>query len=66
MARRRSRAPGYRERHYATACTRQTYTTLDDAIAKINARPSPLALYWLGDERARFERVLSLLQARLG
>ena len=36
----------------------ETYTTLDDAITKVNARPSPLALYWFGDDRARCERVL--------
>jgi coniferyl-aldehyde dehydrogenase len=36
----------------------ETYTTIDDAIAKVNARPSPLALYWFGHDRARRLRVL--------
>jgi coniferyl-aldehyde dehydrogenase len=36
----------------------ETYTTQDDAIARINARPAPLALYWFGDDGARCERVL--------
>jgi coniferyl-aldehyde dehydrogenase len=36
----------------------ETYTTQDDAIARINARPAPLALYWFGDDRAHRERVL--------
>ena len=36
----------------------ETYATLDDAIARINARPHPLALYWFGQDRARCERVL--------
>jgi len=36
----------------------EAYTTLDDAIARINARPHPLALYWFGGNRAHCERVL--------
>ena len=36
----------------------ETYATLDDAIARINARPHPLALYWFGRDRARCERML--------
>ena len=36
----------------------EAYTTLDDAIARINARPHPLALYWFGTDRAHRERVL--------
>ena len=36
----------------------ETYTTVDEAIAKINARPSPLALYWFGSDRAHRRRVL--------
>jgi coniferyl-aldehyde dehydrogenase len=36
----------------------ETYTTIDDAIAKVNARPSPLAMYWFGEDRAHRERVL--------
>ena len=29
----------------------ETYATRDDAIAKINARPHPLAMYWFGYDR---------------
>jgi coniferyl-aldehyde dehydrogenase len=36
----------------------ETYSTLDDAIARINARPHPLALYWFGNRAAHRERVL--------
>ncbi len=36
----------------------ETYATIDEAIARINARPHPLALYWFGRDRARCERVL--------
>ncbi len=36
----------------------ETYTTLDDAIERINARPHPLALYYFGADSARRERVL--------
>jgi coniferyl-aldehyde dehydrogenase len=36
----------------------EAYSTQEDAIAKINARPHPLALYWFGRDRARCERVL--------
>jgi coniferyl-aldehyde dehydrogenase len=31
---------------------------LDDAIARVNARPHPLALYYFGDDASRRERVL--------
>jgi coniferyl-aldehyde dehydrogenase len=31
---------------------------LDDAIARVNARPHPLALYYFGDDPARRKRVL--------
>jgi coniferyl-aldehyde dehydrogenase len=34
------------------------YASLDDAIAYVNARPRPLALYWFGRERSRRDRVL--------
>ena len=34
------------------------YDTLDQAIAFINARPRPLALYWFGRDRARQDQVL--------
>jgi coniferyl-aldehyde dehydrogenase len=36
----------------------ETYATLDEAIAKINARPRPLALYAFGGGAAMRERVL--------
>ncbi len=36
----------------------ETYTTLDDAIERINARPHPLAFYYFGADSARRERVL--------
>jgi coniferyl-aldehyde dehydrogenase len=36
----------------------ETYSTPDDAIAKINARPHPLALYWFGADRRLCERML--------
>jgi coniferyl-aldehyde dehydrogenase len=36
----------------------ETYRTQDDAIAMINARPHPLALYWFGKDRRRRTRVL--------
>ncbi|AZV37949.1 coniferyl aldehyde dehydrogenase [Komagataeibacter xylinus] len=35
-----------------------TYRTLDDAIAFINARPRPLALYYFGDNRVERDRLL--------
>ncbi|MFT8713279.1 coniferyl aldehyde dehydrogenase [Komagataeibacter rhaeticus] len=35
-----------------------TYRTLEEAIAFINARPRPLALYYFGDNRAERDRVL--------
>lgn len=35
-----------------------TYQNLDDAIAFINARPRPLALYYFGDKRAERNKVL--------
>jgi len=34
------------------------YTTLDEAIAFVNARPRPLALYLFSDDRAMIDRVL--------
>ena len=36
----------------------ETYRTLDEAMARINARPRPLALYYFGHRRARREKVL--------
>jgi coniferyl-aldehyde dehydrogenase len=35
-----------------------TYTDLDEAIATINARPRPLALYWFGRDKASRDKVL--------
>lgn len=35
------------------------YDTLDDAIAFVNARPRPLALYWFGHDAARRQAVLT-------
>lgn len=35
------------------------YDTLDEAIAYINHRDRPLALYWFGEDKAAQERVLS-------
>ncbi len=34
------------------------YDSLDEAIAYVNARPHPLALYWFGRDHAHRERVL--------
>jgi coniferyl-aldehyde dehydrogenase len=36
----------------------ETYSGLDEAIRKVNARPRPLALYWFGDDTASRDRVL--------
>lgn len=36
----------------------ESYRTFDEAIAKINGRPHPLALYWFGKDRGRRERML--------
>ncbi len=36
----------------------ETYATLDEAIAKINARPRPLAFYYFGRDAGARERVL--------
>ncbi len=36
----------------------ETYGSLDEAIAKVNARPRPLAFYFFGRDRARRDRVL--------
>jgi coniferyl-aldehyde dehydrogenase len=36
----------------------ETYTTIDDAIARINARPHPLAFYYFGAGAKERERVL--------
>lgn len=36
----------------------ELYESLDEATAKINARPRPLAFYWFGADAARRDRVL--------
>ena len=36
----------------------ETYATFDEAIARLNARPHPLAFYYFGSSAARRERVL--------
>ena len=35
------------------------YRDLDEAIAYVNARPNPLALYYFDDDRSRIDRVLA-------
>lgn len=37
----------------------RTYTSIDDTIAEINARPRPLALYYFGDDSAESEALLN-------
>lgn len=37
----------------------KTYSTLEEAIAYINSRPRPLALYYFGTDRARQRKVLA-------
>lgn len=37
-----------------------SYRTIDEAIAYINARPRPLALYYFGDDRVEARKVLRL------
>lgn len=37
----------------------RTYTSLDGAIAEINARPRPLALYFFGEDEGESERLLT-------
>jgi len=36
----------------------EAYASLDEAIAKINARPHPLAMYWFGNDPARRAKAL--------
>src|SRR5206468_11061399 len=36
----------------------ETYATLDEAVARINRRPRPLAFYYFGQDPTRRERVL--------
>jgi coniferyl-aldehyde dehydrogenase len=37
----------------------KTYETIDEAIAYVNARPRPLALYYFGEDRVEERRVLA-------
>lgn len=37
----------------------RAYSSLDDAITEINARPRPLALYYFGEDEAESEKLLS-------
>ena len=41
----------------------ETYTSVDEAIARINARPNPLALYLFGGDSAARRRVLAQTHA---
>ncbi len=47
-----------REEIFGPVLPIETYATLDEAIAKINARPRPLALYAFGGDALAQERVL--------
>jgi coniferyl-aldehyde dehydrogenase len=47
-----------REEIFGPVLPVEAYDGLDDALARINARPHPLALYWFGDDRAKLGRVL--------
>ncbi len=47
-----------REEIFGPVLPIETYATLDEAIAKINARPRPLALYAFGGDALARERVL--------
>jgi len=38
----------------------RSYRSIDEAIAYVNARPRPLALYYFGDDRAEAKKVLEL------
>ena len=37
----------------------RTYTSIEDTVSEINARPRPLALYYFGDDSAESEALLS-------
>jgi coniferyl-aldehyde dehydrogenase len=50
--------PIMREEIFGPLLPVEAYATLDDAIARINARPHPLALYFFGGDAARRDRVL--------
>jgi coniferyl-aldehyde dehydrogenase len=47
-----------REEIFGPILPLKSYRTLDEAIAYINARPRPLALYHFDNDRARVERML--------
>ena len=47
-----------REEIFGPVLPIETYATLDDAIARINARPRPLAMYMFGGNAAARRRVL--------
>ena len=48
-----------REEIFGPVLPIETYTTLDDAIARINARPRPLAFYYFGRDGLRMGKVLA-------
>ena len=48
-----------REEIFGPVLPIETYKTLDDAIAKINARPHPLAFYYFGRDGLRMGKVLA-------
>ncbi len=37
----------------------RTYRNFDDAVAEVNARPRPLALYYFGDDKAEIETLVT-------
>jgi len=37
----------------------RTYTDIDDAINYVNSRPKPLALYYFGEDRKEWQRILA-------
>lgn len=52
-----------REEIFGPVLPLRPYDTLDEAIAFIQARPCPLALYWFDHDRARTDEALSRLPA---
>jgi coniferyl-aldehyde dehydrogenase len=52
-----------REEIFGPVLPIEAYTTLDDAIARINARPRPLAMYLFGGDRRARKRVLERTNA---
>ena len=53
-----------REEIFGPLLAVEAYASLDDAIARVNGRPLPLALYWFGNDRR--ERVRVLRETRAG